>query len=138
MRRFALILILLSGRAFAADVTVEVSGIAAAKGDVVTGLCTAEEFLKPCARRMVLSAEQGTVSTTFTGVDPGRYAVQVFHDANRNGKLDTNSRSMPMEGYGFSNDATAEVGPPEFKDAAFELGAEHKNIRVRLSYENVP
>jgi len=138
MRRLALLLVLLSGRAFAADVMVEVSGIAAGKGDVVTGLCTANEFLKPCARRMVLSAEQGTVSTTFTGVDPGRYAVQAFHDSNRNGRLDTNTVGMPLEGLGFSNDATAEVGPPAFKDAAFELGTENKTIRLRLSYENTP
>src|SRR5262249_6648878 len=136
MRLFPLILVLLAGRAVAADVTVEISGIANNKGDVVTGLCTVQEFLKPCARRIVLAAAPGTMSATFSGVEPGRYAVQAFHDANHNGKLDTDTVGAPVEGYGFSNDVTTAFGPPQFTDAAFELGAEDKKIRLRLSYVN--
>ena len=41
----------------------------------------------------------------FEGVTPGRYAVAVLHDANANGRLDTNVLGMPQERWSIS------VGP---------------------------
>ena len=40
---------------------------------------------------------------------------------------------MPREGFGFSNDAPVNMGPPAFGDAAIEVGARelHQSIRMR-------
>ena len=58
---------------------------------------------------------------TIDSLPAGTYAVQYYHDANSNGKLDTGSFGIPEEGYGSSNDARGFMGPPDFADMIFEL-----------------
>ncbi|MEJ2205831.1 MAG: DUF2141 domain-containing protein [Gemmatimonadota bacterium] len=53
---------------------------------------------------------------------PGRYAIAVIHDRDRNGELNRNFIGMPREPYGFSNDARGRTGPPSFEDASFHVG----------------
>ena len=52
---------------------------------------------------------------------PGTYAIGIFHDVNLNNKMDNNFLGIPVEQYGFSNNARALFGPPDFEDAAFVL-----------------
>jgi uncharacterized protein (DUF2141 family) len=35
-------------------------------------------------------------------LEPGEYMISVFHDNNKNGKMDYNLLGKPKEGYGFS------------------------------------
>ena len=49
----------------------------------------------------------------------GRYAIGVFHDANRNNRLDTGLFGIPKEQFGFSNNAKGRFGPPSFEAASF-------------------
>ncbi|WP_372770865.1 DUF2141 domain-containing protein [Pseudoalteromonas sp.] len=69
----------------------------------------------------VVNAQKGNVSVTFNDVAPGDYAIRFFHDENDNGSLDTNILSIPVEGYGFSNDAPARFGPPSYSEMAFAV-----------------
>jgi uncharacterized protein (DUF2141 family) len=48
--------------------------------------------------------------------------------------MDFNFLGMPLEGYGFSNDASAPFGPPSFDDAAFRLGARASFVAVKVRY----
>ena len=68
------------------------------------------------------------VTYTFENLDGGTYAIKLFHDANSNGKMDTNMFGIPNEGYGFSNNV-GKFGEPDFADASFELIAE-ANIEI--------
>ena len=52
---------------------------------------------------------------------PGTYAIGIFHDVNLNNKMDNNFLGIPVEQFGFSNNAHALFGPPDFDDAAFVL-----------------
>jgi uncharacterized protein (DUF2141 family) len=61
----------------------------------------------------------------------GRYAISAFHDANGNKKLDKNMVGMPVEKYGFSNDARGTFGPPSLESQLFELNSD-KNISITL------
>jgi uncharacterized protein (DUF2141 family) len=47
-----------------------------------------------------------------------------MHDSNSNQKLDTNWIGIPKEGYGFSNNAKATLGPPSFDQVKFNLKGE--------------
>ena len=58
----------------------------------------------------------------------GRYAIGVFHDANRNNRLDTGLFGIPKEQFGFSNGASGRFGPPSFADAGFELVGEANQV----------
>jgi len=79
----------------------------------------------------VIEASGDTVVAMFQGLGAGRYAVAVYQDENRNGKLDKNFLGMPTEPYGFSNDARGSMGPPSFDAAAVDIAATPK-ITVSL------
>lgn len=111
-----------AGMAQAADLTVNVAGLKNANGQVLVAMFDrAAGFLKQPVRVAAVTAQQGTVNVSFTGLPAGDYALNVFHDENANGKLDKNVIGMPTEPYGFSNDAAGNYGPPSFQDAAVRL-----------------
>ena len=69
----------------------------------------------------------------FKDLNAGTYAVQYYHDENNNEKMDTGSFGIPLEGYGFSNDARGFMGPPDFEDELFSL---EKNTTMVLETKN--
>lgn len=117
----------------AADLNVEIAGIAEAKGEVLVALFNKSEgWLRNGAGVSSATAQVGRVKVTFTDLPEGDYAVSVIHDLNSNKKLDANAVGMPIEPYGFSNDAAGNFGPPSFDQAKFSLGTESKSIVVKL------
>ena len=117
----------------AADLNVEIAGIAEAKGEVLVALFNKSEgWLRNGAGASSATAQVGSVKVTFTDLPEGDYAVSVIHDLNSNKKLDANAVGMPIEPYGFSNDAAGNFGPPSFDQAKFTLGTESKSIVVKL------
>ncbi len=62
----------------------------------------------------------------------GEYAVKVFHDENGNGELDKRLFGIPVEAYGFSNDARGSMGPPEYEKAVFKLDSAKKEILITI------
>lgn len=74
---------------------------------------------------------------TFAGMPAGRYAVVVFHDENSNGQFDKNSLGLPLEGFGFSNDASIMFGPPSFKSASFDYSGGNFHQAVKIRYWNL-
>jgi uncharacterized protein (DUF2141 family) len=72
--------------------------------------------------------EPGSVTYVYE-LPPGTYAMGIFHDVNLNNKMDNNFFGIPKEQYGFSNNARALFGPPNFEDASFLLnGAASQSI----------
>ncbi len=83
--------------------------------------------------RVVVPA--GTASVVrFNNVSPGTYAIALLHDENDNGKADRVLGMMPREGFGFSNDAPVNMGPPAFTDAAIRVGAAPMRQSIRMRY----
>ncbi len=118
----ALAAVLLSAAAQAADLDVTVRGVRNDQGHVRVTVCTRPEFLADrCTWSGLVPARTGAVTVHFSGIPPGTYAVQVFHDENDNGRLDRNLLGIPTEGIGFSRDAPVHFGPPAWPDAAFQL-----------------
>jgi uncharacterized protein (DUF2141 family) len=64
-------------------------------------------------------------------VPAGNYAVSVFQDINGNASLDTRKWGIPLEPFGFSNDARGKTGPPKFKNAQFSF-PENQEISIKL------
>jgi uncharacterized protein (DUF2141 family) len=117
--------------------TVRVSQLENDKGRVAVALfASADDFpdQKRALSGQLTRIQKGSASVTFTDLLPGRYAVAVLHDENENSKMDFNLLGMPLEGYGFSNDASAPFGPPSFDDAAFRLRARPSVVAVKVRY----
>lgn len=128
-------LFLLAGLAQAGDLTVVVSGVTKAEGQVMVAL-----FNDPAGfpRGKVLNgqmtpAKPGQVEVVFKDLAPGSYAVSAYQDLNGNQRLDANMVGMPTEPFGFSRDAKGQFGPPKFDDAVVKVGAEPQRIQFKLS-----
>lgn len=124
-----------AGLAQAADLTVVVSGITKAEGQVMVALFNdAAGFPRgKVVNGQMTPAKPGQVEVTFKDLVPGTYAVSAYQDLNSNQRLDANMVGMPTEPYGFSRDAKGQFGPPKFTDAAISLGAEPQRIQLKLS-----
>ncbi len=70
----------------------------------------------------------------FTGVPPGKYAVVVYHDENSNGHFDQNAFGMPLEGYGFSNNAAPLFDAPTFDAASFDYDGHRLYTVIDMRY----
>lgn len=117
--------------------TVHVSQLRNDRGRVAVALFTsAKDF--PDQRRALAGRltriRDGRAAVRFDGLPPGKYAVAVLHDENQNDEMDFNFLGMPLEGYGFSNDASALFGPPSFAAAAFTLRPRPSSITVQTRY----
>ena len=86
----------------------------------------------PKARRLTAPAINGE-TVQFTNVQPGRYAIALFHDENSNGRMDT-TMFVPREGFGFSRDAPLQMGPPRFGAAAFDVGTVPFRTAIHIRY----
>jgi uncharacterized protein (DUF2141 family) len=89
---------------------------------------------KGALRGKLATIEGSRAYVRFEGLKPGTYAVAVLHDENANDKMDFNLVGMPLEGFGFSNDATVWFGPPSYSSAAFRLLAGGGQIRIKVRY----
>lgn len=82
--------------------------------------------------RTVILPDRGASPGHITDLPAGEYALVVYHDKNKNGRMDKNFIGIPREWLGFSNRYWPE-GPPTFARAAFVLGGEEtKTIDVTL------
>ena len=63
-----------------------------------------------------------TITLTMTAPKPGQYGIRLFHDIDGNGELNANVMGVPIEPFGFSNNAPPRFGPPSFGAAAFDIG----------------
>ena len=119
----------------AQGLTVNIERIEQAQGHILVLVADSEaawdgQAPRVAARKIAVEAA-GSLPVTFEDLPPGRYAVQVLHDANDNGKLDTNIVGMPTEGYGFSNNPQV-MRRAHFDEAVFELPAEGAAISIAL------
>lgn len=120
-----------------ATVKVTVNDLRNTKGVVRACLTPDEKDFPKCtkasANSVVVPAAK-SVSLTFEGVKPGRYAIALLHDENNNNKADRALMMMPKEGFGFSRDAKVRMGPPSFDSAAFAVEAGTSSQAIRMRY----
>ena len=63
----------------------------------------------------------GSSTITIENIPSGKYAVNILHDENKNGKIDKGF-ILPIEGIGFSNFRSIGLtNRPNFSKASFEL-----------------
>ena len=118
-------------------VLVEVSGLRSTDGQVLACLTARPKSFPDCARdpaaHKLAVPSRDAATLRFPGVPPGRYAIALLDDANRNGKADM-ALFLPREGFGFSRNAAVRFGPPKFAAAAFDVGTGEVSIPIRMRY----
>jgi uncharacterized protein (DUF2141 family) len=135
LRKFTLATTLFAAAAtfaHASELRLTVNDIGVNEGIINVAVFNTEESYnggKPVAVKSV-AVTANTLSTDFTELADGHYAIKIMHDENSNGKLDTNFIGIPTEGYGFSNNG-GRFGPASYSDAKFSVTG-NTEITIKL------
>ena len=105
------------------SVTVSVDGISKTEGSIMAALFDSSgTFLGKDAYAAMRVEVKGTaVSFTYKGLPSGEYAIALFQDIDGDGQLAKNMLGIPVEPYGFSNNAPVRFGPPKWDTAKFTV-----------------
>lgn len=79
---------------------------------------------------VALEVTEASLEHVFTNIPAGKYAIAVFQDVNRDGKLTKNLVGAPKEPYGFSKNVYGMFGPPDFEDVAFNVAEDQSALLV--------
>ncbi len=77
----------------------------------------------------------GSEATLNFKLPPGKYAVVVLHDENKDEKLDRNFLGIPTEGFGFANNPRVFLTAPSFAQAAVAVTCPVTTIGVKMIYK---
>lgn len=118
-----------------ATLTVKVTHISPKGGEISLALYTAANYDDddhPTLSRDVPADPAGT-TIVIDGLKPGVYAIKMMQDINGNGKFDTSWLGLPLEPYGFSNNAKPFLSAPSFDSTKFTVTTGDNTITIRLS-----
>jgi len=102
-------------------IEVKIINFASDKGVAQIGLFNTEtSFLDKVYKAKEVKIKDQKAVAIFTDIPDGTYAISVFHDKNKDEKLNT-FLGIPTENYAASNNAPSKFGPPKWKDAKFEV-----------------
>ncbi|NJN87771.1 MAG: DUF2141 domain-containing protein [Leptolyngbyaceae cyanobacterium SL_7_1] len=127
------------------SITIEVSDLQDQEGNICFKLFSGRQGFPNDDEAMVkrecvsisehlATSENADFTVTFDDLTYGTYALAIYHDRNQDGELNRGMFGMPIEGYGFSNDAPAVDGPAQFDDAVFFLAGSNTTIAIRMKY----
>ncbi len=117
------------------DLIIQVSGIESGRGAIQYALYDSPKYFPTRIGRIVKGDVPATPSGStivIKGLTPGIYAVAVFHDENLNDIFDQGIFGIPLENYGFSNDARGFLSAPDFEDAKFQVRGQRTEISIEL------
>ncbi len=118
--------------------TIEVENLRNSKGVLQVALYNKDgsipdEQYKNYYKLQTTNIESGNAEVTFKNLPKGKYAINILHDENKNGKIDK-GLILPKEGIGFSNYSSIGLtNRPNFKKASFDL-FQDKEIKVKVIY----
>ena len=137
-----LVIVLLSSFSIQKEETcsliIEVSELRNSTGTVLFALYNREdafpdEHYKKYFKKLTGKIENGASSVTFKNLPEGKYAVNILHDENNDGKI-KKGIILPKEGIGFSNyNSVGFSNRPSFEKASFSV-LNDKKIKVNIIY----
>jgi uncharacterized protein (DUF2141 family) len=114
-------------------VALTITGILAVKGQIKIALFNSSETWlgdHPLYNATV-EVDSKVVTWKISDIPYGDYGIALFHDENKNGKMDKNFLGIPQEPYGFSNNMRVTFGPPSWDKSKFVV----KSAITELSIE---
>jgi uncharacterized protein (DUF2141 family) len=130
-----------SVNSFAVNIIIDVRGLQYTKGNAIVSLYNSadsfakeKKFFKQKTLDIRKETKKELLVVTFKDIPAGTYAIQIIHDKNKNGIIDTNLFGVPVEATGYSNNVKEKYGIPDFKDAAFTVGSTNKNVIIHVTF----
>lgn len=120
------------------NLKIDVKELRNSKGTVVFALYNRDdafpdEHYKKYLKKLTGKIVNGSSTVTFENLPAGKYAVNILHDEDNDGKI-KKGIILPKEGIGFSNYQTIGFSNrPSFSKASFNLQSD-KKIEIRIIY----
>ncbi|MBK7213212.1 MAG: DUF2141 domain-containing protein [Bacteroidales bacterium] len=120
------------------NLTIDVKELRNSKGTVVFALYNREdaipdEHYKKYLKKLTGKIVNGNSTVTFENLPAGKYAVNILHDENNDGKI-KKGMILPKEGIGFSNFQSIGLSnKPSFRKASFDLQS-NKALTIKIIY----
>jgi uncharacterized protein (DUF2141 family) len=104
-------------------------------GKIRIALCKDEAtFMQSIYKEGIIDMpNDGPANYTFENIPAGTYAIRLYQDTDGDGKLTSNNNGIPKEPFGFSQNPSMRYGPPNFKQASFEVNT---NVKLTISMVN--
>ena len=124
------------GPAAAAGLSIDVSGIPEAVGNIRVSLFIRDTWLDDGRQtaNLVVPATSGNMTLTFPDLPVGTYGIALIHDADGNGDMTYSLLGLPSEGFGFSNNVVPVLSAPSFDSASFSLGPDGLHLQIALRH----
>ena len=114
-------------------VTLKIDGVDIAVGEIRIAIFDSENrYMENPSLAEIVPVSQTNIEWQIENLAYGQYAIAVYHDKNKNGKLDTNMLGIPLEEYGFSNNARGRFGPASWSQAKFTVNKRTTVHRILL------
>ena len=115
-----------------ATVIVKVTGLRSEKGQVrIAVFNSSEKWLgEQPVYSSTINVDSQSVTWKIYDVPYGDYGIAVFHDENKNGKMDKNFVGIPLEPYGFSNNVRVTFGPPTWEKSKFVVKGSTTEVSI--------
>ncbi len=117
-----------------ATVIVKITGLLSEKGQVKIAM-----FNSPATwlgdhpkYNTTIDVDGQAVSWKLNDIPYGDYGIAVFHDENKNGKMDKNFLGIPQEAYGFSNNMRVTFGPPGWDKSKFAVKGPTTEVSIEV------
>ena len=117
------------------SLVVKFKGMSSNNGNVVVALCNSDANYKNHKSPFIgkqIPINNNTAVIEFEDLPFGEYAIKAFHDEDANDDLNTNILGIPIEDYGFSNNARGMFGPPSWENAKFELNDDDIVVEIEI------
>ena len=76
--------------------------------------------------------QDGVAVAGFDELEPGRYAITIYHDKNDNRRFDKNWLGLPKEAWGVSNDVRPRWRARTFAEAMLDLEVGDQLVEIRV------
>lgn len=117
-----------------ASLTVLVTGIRSDEGKLRFALYDSPEtFTDNPMLGAAKDIENGRAKWRLTKLEPGPYALAVYHDENNDDRFNRNFLGVPTEDYGFSNNARPRLRAPAWSRVVFEVKRGTNLHHIRLN-----
>lgn len=129
--------VMVASSTMAGELTVQISGAPTDTGIIGCSLFVSKDGFPMDGSKATQQSHKpvnGAVTCEFADLAAGSYAVASAHDANGNGKTDTNFLGIPKEVWGVSNNPRPKLRAPTFDEARFTL-AESESLTINIKLD---
>ncbi|PSB25725.1 DUF2141 domain-containing protein [Stenomitos frigidus] len=134
----SLILAPIASAELKSNLTIEIDGLKNQKGELCFKLFSSSfdfpDNDKNAVVRRCIKITEDPLKITLKDVASGSYAIAVFQDLNGDRVLNRNTKGIPTEGYGFSNNPITRQDLTRYGDCVFLLAGATETIKIKIKY----